>query len=122
MARKKYVGCEPGSELELMLLGKKPMAVFYRALHEKFDETGGQPFEEYVSAGKICKARFFVRDKIGDRPFRVRFTLYTVPGEEWRAHVYKSIVEVCQTTWNEELESIEGALLGYDGYEGKPIA
>lgn len=119
---RKLVYCKFGTELELMLAGKKPMAMFYRATHERFDETGGQPFAKYVAAGQITRMHFFVSNSNSQGPYRIVYFLYTLPGEEWRAQVLKCLIKILQTTWNDELEALEGWLLGYEGYGGKPIA
>ena len=113
------IGCKPGTELQLMLAGKKPMAIFYRAVQDRFDETEGQPFQKYVSSGKLSRSHFFVSNE--GQSFRTIYLVYTVPGEEWRAVLYKTLKKTGQMVWNDELEALEGWLLGYEGYEGKPI-
>jgi hypothetical protein len=114
------LGCKFGQELELMILGKKPMAIFYRAVKDEFDETGGQPFGKYVASGKIIRSHFFVSNE--GQNFKTFYVTFTVPGEEWRARLYKTLKKIGQNGWNRDLEIIEGRLLGYEGYEGRPIA
>lgn len=100
-----------GHELELMLAGKKPMAVFYRAVRENFDETGGQNFQKYVKCGDFQKTIFYISS--GTRPFKLVYSTYTIKGEEWRAQLYKEIKKIGQRIWCKDLEIIEGTLLGY---------
>lgn len=100
-----------GRELELMLDGKKPMAAFYRATHETFDETGGQPFAKYVASGHLRRSHFFISNEGQD--YRLVYIIYTLPGEEWRADLYKVLKKVGQDFWNDELEALQGSLLGY---------
>jgi hypothetical protein len=111
MAINKSSELKLGNELQLMLDGKKPMAVFYRATFETFDETGGQPFDNFVSCGKIEKNRFFILNE--GQSYRLIYTVYTLPGEEWRFQLYKKMKKIGQTHWCKELETIEGCLLGY---------
>jgi hypothetical protein len=100
-----------GRELQLMLEGSKPMAIFYRAVGDEFDETDGQPFREYVASGQMTKTTFFITNEGCD--FRMRYTTYALPGEEWRAGLYRQLKRIGQTRWNEDLETIERILLGY---------
>jgi len=94
-----------------MLEGRKPMAIFYRAVGENFDETDGQPFAEHVAAGAMKRTTFFIANE--GQGFRLKYTAYTLPGEEWRAGLYKQLKKIGQAHWNEDLESIERILLGY---------
>jgi hypothetical protein len=94
-----------------MLEGRKPMAIFYRAVGEEFDETDGQPFGEYVAAGRMKRTTFFIADE--ERGFRMKYTTNALPGEEWRTGLYRQLKKIGQTRWNEDLETIERILLGY---------
>ena len=100
-----------GRELELMLSGKKPLAVFYRAVHEWFDEKGGQDFSSHVRSGELSELRFFIQNK--GQNFRLMYVTYCRVGDEWRAELYRSIKKIGQEVWNDELERLEGWLLGY---------
>jgi hypothetical protein len=115
------VNCEFGTELQQMLNGKKPMAVFYRGVQERFDETGGQPFGKYVASGKMNRTVFYEWRTNNIGSYRVIYIVYTILGEEWRADMYRALRRVLRTTWNEDLEHIEAKLLGYGGFSGKPI-
>ncbi len=99
-----------GRELELLLSGKKPLAVFYRATHEKFDEKSGQDFTSFVRGGLLSESRFFVRNR--GQSFTIMYVLYCRRGEEWRSELYKKIKKIGQEVWNEDLERFEGWLLG----------
>ena len=98
-----------GNELELMLAGKKPLAMFYRASSEDFDEFEGQNFARYVADGTFQKLRFFLRSS--DNNYTVIYTIYTVAGEHWRAVVLRALKR--QDVWSRDMELIEGTLLGY---------
>lgn len=100
-----------GRELELLLSGKKPLAVFYRAVHECYDEKDGQDFGEHVKAGDLSETRFFIQNK--DQSFRIMYVAYCKKEEQWRAELYRSIKKIGQKVWNEELERLEGQILGY---------
>ena len=100
-----------GQELQLMLEGRKPMSVFYRATCERFDETGGQAFNEAVSDGKVNRTVFYISPP--HVHYRVKFVAFTLPGEEWRAALYKELKKAGQKQWNAEMEKLESTLLGY---------
>jgi hypothetical protein len=99
-------------ELELMLAGRKPMAIFCRGVRENIDETNGQPFQKYVSAGSINRTVFYITNS--SQKFKIIYFAYTLPGEEWRVQLYKKLKKIAQTTkWCKDMEIIEGTLLGY---------
>ena len=102
---------ERGKELKMMIEGSKPMSVFYRATSEKFDEKDGQPFDKFFRSGKISRLKFYIKNKSQD--FVILYTVYTLPGEEWRAEMYKGLKKVGQNIWNSDLQSIEDILFGY---------
>jgi hypothetical protein len=99
------------NELQMMLDGDKPMSVFYRAVPERFDEKGGQPFDKFVKSGQINRITFYTKNK--SQNFRIFYTVYTLYGEEWRAQMYKNLKKVGQNIWNEDLQAIEDLLYGY---------
>jgi hypothetical protein len=100
-----------GNELSKMLDGQKPIAIFYRAVGESFDPTDGQEFEKHVRAGEIVKTKFFISNE--GQKFSIFYVVYTIPGEEWRANLYKIIKKIGQHTWGKDLEFIEARILGY---------
>jgi hypothetical protein len=100
-----------GKELQSMLEGNKPMSVFYRAISDMFDEKYGQDFDKFVKSGKMKRLRFYIKNISQD--FVIFYTVYTLPGEEWRAEMYKKLKKVGQNVWNEDLQNIEDILYGY---------
>lgn len=100
-----------GRELQLMLDGSKPMSVFYRATSDIFDEKDGQSFDKFVKSGQLSKSNFYIKNQSQD--FVIFYTVYTLPGEEWRAEMYKGLKKVGQNIWNSNLQSIEDILFGY---------
>jgi hypothetical protein len=98
-------------ELELMLTGGKPLAVFCKFVGEDFDETGGQDFESAVNNGFIFKKKFYVSRKGYQK--RLLYTAYALPGQEWRIEIYKVLMKKMESNWNSELEYLQGFLLGY---------
>jgi hypothetical protein len=104
-----------GKELELMLAGRKPMAVFYRAVTENFDETDGQPFHKYVKSGEMNRKIFYIQNI--ESSIKLIYYVYTIIGQEWRADIYKSVKKAGQKLWCKDLEIMEGLLLGYSIFE-----
>ncbi|KAB0264663.1 hypothetical protein [Microvirga brassicacearum] len=108
-----------GRELELMLQGKKPLAVFSGTSFADDSDSTEQAFEKYVEEGLFVKQEVF--DAWTDKPviggrtalgYRVR--LYALTHEAWRIPAYllfRRVLEKCR--WNEALERLEGWLLGY---------
>lgn len=100
-----------GKELQSMLDGSKPMSVFYRATSDMFDEKYGQKFDKFVKLGKIDRLNFYIKNISQD--FIIFYTVYTLPGEGWRAEMYKKLKKVGQNVWNDDLQNIEDILFGY---------
>ncbi len=113
MTPKKDFG-HTGRELELMLAGTKPFAEFSKFAGETFDATGGQPFDHHVREGRLEKHRFFRKVPGADgKPRNYITTAYCLPGESWRVTLYKATMSNLIHRWNDELETIQGTLLGY---------
>jgi hypothetical protein len=111
-------------ELELMLAGKKPLAMFY-------DEIGGLPNEEiipeehfrpYVEAGR------FVRDEVVynqgfhaglGRDAQIKYVFFALAEEAWRIPALRLVQSVFRRTGRhtEEIERMESSLLGYTAEE-----
>ena len=87
------------------------MAAFSRYAHDTFDETDGQRFEDYVKLGTIEKSRFFRRDS--QNGLNVITTVFTLKEEGWRVPLYRLTMKNLENHWNEDLEILEGTLLGY---------
>ena len=98
-----------GEELDSMLRGQKPMAAFYKVTGEQFDETDGQPFAEHVATGTLARARFFIKNEGQD--FTIMYTVFALPGEEWRMGLYKALKKEGQTHWSKAMGAIEEFLL-----------
>jgi hypothetical protein len=105
-------------ELELMLAGKKPLAVFAHERVEGFkksDALAGQDFERYVATGTISEhVRSFERQLPDGSPVSIDYYFYALPGEEWRVQAYCLLLDMLHKTgWCSHLEWVEGTLLGY---------
>lgn len=108
-----------GRELELMLAGDKPLAVF---LHKrdvglsKEDVLGGQDFATFVANGTLKESRLSLplRSPEG-ASYVLDYWLYTLPDQEWRVEAYRLIIEILhrKRAWCSHLEWLEGTLLGY---------
>lgn len=111
-----------GRELDLMLSGKKPLAVFCA-------EASGLPWEElipeeafapYVQSGRLLRQDIEVSSttSAGARTV-LRYVLYALPGEEARLRVMRALKLALHSGggWNETCERVEGALLGYSDEE-----
>jgi hypothetical protein len=106
-----------GRELEMMLEGKKPMAIFSKLAGERFDIYDGQEFQKFVKSGIIIKKRFFVYNKKIEE--NLIYTVFFLPGNEWRFFCYKNLVKSMIDSWSTEKEAIHSLLLGYTFVEVK---
>ncbi|MFZ2991186.1 hypothetical protein [Ideonella sp.] len=114
-----------GRELELMLSGVKPLAYFV-------DEYPADPceeiipeasFHEHVQSGKLEK-REYVETLAGAPPANrkdlkgFRCVLYARPNEGWRIDAYIDMkARAKHSGWSEDLERLEGRLLGYEDWQ-----
>lgn len=73
------IGPHNDRELELMLAGSKPMAMFSDGLHVS-DYFPDADFAPHVKAGKIIR----VEEIIPHPPHQIRYLFFCLPGEEWR--------------------------------------
>jgi hypothetical protein len=99
------------NELYLMLSGRKPMAVFCDGVGHNTDITNGQDFAKYVNSGLIKKTIFYISNS--NQNFKIIYYVYTMPGEDWRAELYKQLKKNGQSKWCQDMEIMEGTLLGY---------
>ena len=114
-----------GQELELMLQGVKPLACF-------IDEYPAEPceviipevaFDEYVQSGRFEKREYVeLLDRVppANRSYLrgVRYVLYSPPSESWRVDTYINMrAQAAVSGWSEELERLEGRLLGYEDWQ-----
>lgn len=99
-------------ELIMMLLGEKPMAMFYFADGETFDDICDQPFDKYVKQGRFKQYDFSVEEPAGH--VRLHYRIFTLPNESWRANAIELLKRVGEISrWSEGMERMEGTLLGY---------
>lgn len=105
-------------ELELMIAGKKPLAVFAHEPAEGFEKSdalAGQDFDRYVKSGTIFE---HVRTRQVEGPdrsiIRISYYFYTLKGEEWRVEAYCMLLDMLHNKgWCSHLEWLQGTLLGY---------
>lgn len=109
-------------ELELMLAGTKPLAVFARERVRGFgksDALTNQDFDTHVARGTFVEQVLTIDRALPDgRAVTIDYFFYTLPGEEWRVPAYRLLVELLSRgIWCANLERLEGTLLGYSDDE-----
>lgn len=112
-------------ELELMLAGRKPLAMFY-------DEVSFLPHDEIIPESKFAPyvlAGSFVRgEQTYEREFnvglgrniKIQYVFFALAAHAWRIPALALLLEVRHRTGNwqsEELERMESMLLGYTDSE-----
>lgn len=111
----KDVGPHEERELELMLAGKKPLAMFNDDLPPGM-EPPEVTFDPHVRAGRFIKRELVVSGVAGF-PAGFRYYFFALPGEEWRIdrmiEINRGLFEGKVRT-TPELETEIGRLLGYD--------
>lgn len=75
------IGPHEGRELELMLAGEKPLAMFSDIVTPNY-QWPDKLFERHVTSGKIVKKEF--ETVTSDGKFKIRHLYYALPGETWR--------------------------------------
>lgn len=113
------IGPHEDRELELMLAGRKPLAMFTEISP---DETGVIPeadFAPHVESGRLIVREVF--EPLEEEPENsggqfVRRVLYALPEESWRIDAMLLVCRVAANLrrWDEGLERVTGELLGYD--------
>ena len=113
-----------GRELELMLEGSKPLAVFSVdniVGDEKFTldmVQSGQEFSHYVEAGKLNLDQERIDIRVGEASAVLDYYAYTLPNERWRAQAYFMLIrQLHRDGWCKNLERLSGSLLGYSDEE-----
>lgn len=107
------VGPHEGRELERMLAGRKPLAMFVDELGSE-DEEVQAGFAPFVADGTLIRREFVYRPA-GQGP-AARFIYFARPGEEWRIEAIHRINEklfVHGEATYPEIEREIGRLLGY---------
>lgn len=108
-----HIGPHNGKELELMLAGDKPFAVFSAEPGMAPASVGDAGFAPYVEAGQIL---LFVHV---DKTTGIESRRYCLPSEEWRAKLSQLLWEMCLDGTARErftpadLHRLEGTLLAY---------
>lgn len=108
------IGPHEGRELELMLSGRKPLALFYAIESETWILPEDQ-FDRHVAMGKIVKADFLFKPISPAAPI-VKCVLYALPTETARV---PEAVKILRTVFEEltaptdDQERALGRLLGY---------
>ena len=107
-----------GRELELMLAGCKPLAMFYACAHElPWEELiPEEAFRPHVEAGLFSREDLDVETTSPDgTPAVVRYVFYAAHGQEWRIQLMSVLVRSLSAGggWNETCERVQGILLGY---------
>lgn len=111
----KGVGPHEDKELELMLAGRKPLAMFY----DTIPECGVIPeddFRPYVDKGLLIKSELF-RDAVD---YQMRYIFYALPEEK---PLLDKIAALLQSAWSgqcpmdDAYEYKVGSLLGYEEWE-----
>ena len=108
------IGPHEGRELELMLAGKKPLAMFGDVIQSDYEWPDAQ-FEPYVESGVLVKKEFIT--KVFDGRYDLRRLFYALPDEVWRIEKVKALAETSYGGWCDEAaqDCMQiGRLLGYD--------
>ena len=108
------IGPHEGRELELMLSGRKPLALFY-AIESETWILPEEQFDRHVAMGKIVKADFLFKPTNPAAPM-VKCVLYALPSETARvpeaAEILRTVFEEL-TAPTDDQERALGRLLGY---------
>jgi hypothetical protein len=110
-----------GHELELMLSGKKPLAMFYENADIPYSDSyiPRDDFKKYVDQEIFCNGDLITEsfiDPRNGRPVRTRYELYSIKCEEWRIPAITMVLKTMIRTKNrpdEGLDRMIGSLLGY---------
>ena len=109
----KGVGPHEGRELELMIAGEKPLAMFGDAL-ESACQAPDADFAPYVATGSVVRREEIYRPPESGVPGR--FVYFARVGEEWRIEAMHRINERIfteQQSTSPDIEREIGRLLGY---------
>ncbi len=107
------IGPHEFRELELMLAGEKPLAMFSDVIPSSFDWPEAE-FEPHVQAGTFVKREEIFQPPDLPRPMRVVY--YALPREAWRIeklHALNMEIHVGRRKWTDQDEFETGRLLGY---------
>jgi hypothetical protein len=107
-----------GRELELLLAGRRPMALFYDDADDPGDAFPEEAFAPHVARGDLVRAEeiLSIPDPWLGAPCRVRYVLYAVRAEQWRIPAALLALRTrlkVNALADEGLERLLCALLGY---------
>lgn len=112
------IGPHQGKELELMLDGKKHLAIFYDAIIEgqTIPETviPEQAFAPYVASKQIIRLDYISRNSKNPHP--TQYVLFILPNHEWRANAFIWMHKECiegRRSFDDAYEYFVGRLLDY---------
>jgi len=116
------VGPHEGRELELMLAGTKPLAMFIEVLPAEAGLIPEAAFAPHVRSGRLVMREIITpASGVPDCPegLSVRHVLYALPEEAWRIEAMLLVCGVAASIrrWDEGLERVTGKLLGYEDWQ-----
>jgi hypothetical protein len=112
-----------GRELELMLDGRKPLAMFYAGVGELPNEdlVPEERFAPFVASGQFVRGEMTEEGQHHagvDRNVLVKYIFFAYKAEAWRIEAMKLLRRASgKSGWSETCERIEGSLLGYTDEE-----
>lgn len=92
------------------------MAAYYKVVGEEYYYEDREKFRSAVSRSDLVLVKFFIQNE--GQAFRMVYETYSKPDNAWRLQIYHFLKKIGQTLWNDDLEEIEGILLGYRGMYG----
>jgi hypothetical protein len=107
------IGPHNGRELEMMLRGEKPMALFAAEPGMDADDVGDALFKPFVDEGRILQFSHI------DPETSIEERRYCLPTEDWRCKLSLLISRMCRSGeafdvfTSNDLARLEGTLLGY---------
>jgi hypothetical protein len=109
-----------GRELELMLAGKKPLAMFYAEVGELPHEEliPEEQFATYVSSGKFVRGETISEGAyhpIWKRNVKIKYVFFALKNEAWRIPAMMLVLttQIKTAAPDITIERLTGALLGY---------
>lgn len=117
------IGPHEGIELELMLSGKKPAAMFFDTYPDSDYPIPEDEFQPYVDSGRMLKKEVLYPSPLPKERLRKkinvthsRHVFYALPDQAWRLDALDEIkrdLYVNKKPWHENLDRKIGQLLGY---------
>lgn len=113
-----------GRELDMILAGEKPLAMFYCNADSAPDERviPERKFEKYVKRGDVVKQDLLLECAIDPRTKKqvwIRYVLYASSSEQWRIEAMRLALETMRKMGraDEGLDRIIASLLGHSPEE-----